>query len=254
MMRITSILFLVLLCLKSFGQESGYYHEEFRAIDDIFLSIADTSSYNYSLWPLFSVEELIDDMNDSLLRESLNYFLPPYKFEPFDIIGALKSTNGDSLLIKELYENYETFRDSINGLPDPRTLMIFSSDSLYQFNSSDINWMKSIQSFFKYKHLDSVRYDTLRTRYFSFNKLNNKGRYSFSNLPYPDQTTRFETKEIKELYSISFSRVLFNDDYTKGALFYTIFRDPLSANRTLVLIKKKRGKWTIHKRISIWIS
>jgi hypothetical protein len=165
----------------------------------------------------------------------------------------LIETEGNLEKLEIFKSDFQKFSDSISSLYDSSRLLVFVTDSLYQIStrqSKDLKEVKRIDSTL----LDSFLLEKYATRYIDFNKITNQGRFEITNEKYPDQETRRQTKDIKEIGLITCSRVIFSKDFTKGFFYYTFFKNGLNAYGVILIVKKVNGIWIIKNEIGLWVS
>ena len=241
-------------CVNVSAQDSKKYHkEEFNVINDLFIQLIDTGYY-YKDW-------LIPFMPDQYLVE---YALKPEEnkdnldwgdkeYYPFEYSKKLIETKGDYSKLQEFHADFRRFQDSITRQYDSRRLLIFVTDSLYQISKRESENFKEVLRIDS-TLLDSFQLEKYPTRYIDFNKINNHSRFEITNNKYPDQETRIQTKNLKEIGLISCSRVIFNTDLTKGFFYYTFFKNGLNAYGLLLIVEKVDGLWRIKQEIGLWVS
>jgi len=241
-------------CLKVLAQDSEKYHkEEFNVINDLFIQLIDTGYY-YNDW-------LIPLMPDQYLVE---YALKPKKnkdnldwgdkeYYPFEYSKKLIETRGNNEKLQEFRADFRKFQDSLTSQYDSRKLLVFVTDSLYQISSRESEDLKEI-SRIDSTLLESFQLEKYTTRYIDFNKIKNQGRFEITNEKYPDQETRRQTKDIKEIGLITCSRVIFNKYFTKGFFYYTFFKNGLNAYGVILIVEKVNGIWIIKNESGLWVS
>jgi hypothetical protein len=248
------ILIFGFLCVKISAQDSKQYcKEEFNVINDLFIQLIDTGYY-YNDWliPLMPDEYLIEYAQEP--EENKNDLeWGDREYYPFEYSKKLIETEGNLEKLEIFKSDFQKFSDSISSLYDSSRLLVFVTDSLYQIStrqSKDLKEVKRIDSTL----LDSFLLEKYATRYIDFNKITNQGRFEITNEKYPDQETRRQTKDIKEIGLITCSRVIFSKDFTKGFFYYTFFKNGLNAYGVILIVKKVNGIWIIKNEIGLWVS
>lgn len=248
------ILIFVFFCVKVSAQDSEkYYKEEFNVINDLFIQLIDTGYY-YNDWliPLMPDDYLIeyaqepDENKNDLEWGDREYY-------PFEFSKKLIETKGNPVQLEAFKSDFQRFFDSLSNQYDSRRLLVFVTDSLYQINkrqSKDLKEISRIDS----TMLDSFLLEKYPTRHIDFNRITNKGRFEITNEKYPDQETRRQTKDIKEIGLITCSRLIFNKDFTKGFFYYTFFKNGLNAYGVILIVEKVNGLWIIKHEIGLWVS
>ncbi|WP_321320620.1 hypothetical protein [Labilibaculum sp.] len=248
------ILIFGFFCMKVSAQDSKKYHkEEFNVINDLFIQLIDTGYY-YNDWliPLMPEQYLAEiALKPEENRDNLDW--GDKEYYPFEYSKKLIETKGDYDKLQKFYADFREFQDSLKSQYDSRRLLIFVTDSLYQISNKESEDLKEV-SRIDSTLLNSLQLDKYVTRYIDFNKIENHSRFEITNDKYPDQKTRIQTNDIKEIGLITCSRVIFNTDLTKGFFFYTFFKNGLNAYGLILIVEKVDGLWRIKHEIGLWVS
>ncbi len=240
--------------MKVSAQDSKKYHkEEFNVINDLFIQLIDTGYY-YNDWliPLMPEQYLAEiALKPEENRDNLDW--GDKEYYPFEYSKKLIETKGDYDKLQKFYADFREFQDSLKSQYDSRRLLIFVTDSLYQISNKESEDLKEV-SRIDSTLLNSLQLDKYVTRYIDFNKIENHSRFEITNDKYPDQKTRIQTNDIKEIGLITCSRVIFNTDLTKGFFFYTFFKNGLNAYGLILIVEKVDGLWRIKHEIGLWVS
>lgn len=248
------VLFFIFFGIEVSAQDSERYnYEEFNVINNLFIQLIDTAYYyNDLLIPLMPDQFLIEYASKPDKNiESLDFWNKEYY--PFEYSKKLIETKGDSNKLQDFQADFKKFQDSLTSQYDTRRLLVFVTDSLYQISereSGDLKEVLRIDS----SLLDSIQLEKYSTRHIDFCKITNQGRFEITNEKYPDNETRRQTKDIKEIGMITCSRVIFNKDLTKGFFYYTFFKNGLNAYGVILIVEKVNGLWIIKHEIGLWVS
>jgi hypothetical protein len=254
-MKILALIFILSNSFYLFSQDDGYFDKENKAINDVFISLLDTSRFYYKerldySWGRGDLKKYAK--RPKKYRASLNYLDSIYY--PFKFSELLIKTNGKKNLIDEFEDTFDDYSDSLAKEIDNSILKVFVVNKLFKCRNSDIKyWHESV-------YPDTIMFfsnpvDTsLTNREFDYNKIQNKGRYVLSTDKYPDRQQRITTKNINEIGILDISRITFNREFSKGIFFFEIYKDNLSAEGYVVIIEKVGMNWTIKYKMRTWQS
>jgi len=252
-MRYITIIFILFSFGDSFSQSDKHINEEFKAIDDIFIELLDTSRFYYR-------EPLYYSWNSNDLEKYarkpqkyiayLNYYDSIYF--PFKFSETLLNTISCEDFINTFEEIFDEYSDSISNLIDTSILKVFVTNKLFKYRDWDMkSWYELVYP--DTLSLTTIPIDTcLPEIEFDFNKIQNKGRYVLSTDNYPSRQLRQTTKNIKEIAILDISRVSFDKENINGVLFYELYMDNLAAEGYVVIIEKINNKWKIKNKLRIW--
>jgi hypothetical protein len=211
------VVLLLFFCIGIYSHSQAIKKEEYKAINEVFPNLLDSSMYYFRQHPPYLPETdslIVIAKNPIKYTKELKYWDSAYY--SFRFSKKLIDTKGEEEKVSEFEDQISDFCDSITSLKDDSKLVLFATDKLKNFDSrsyNELSWeLKTYPKRWEDNKLDSsilfpVDTTLLKERQFNYALLTNTKPFLLNTKPYPSRAIRDQTKE-KEIGIIYLTRII----------------------------------------------